>query len=88
MSYGAGYGGGYWGYHSMYYGAYYDPGYYREDVTYVVECILYSFDKNQLLWTGLTSTVNPSNREKSVDDIVQAVFEQMQRDGLFQSETE
>lgn len=86
--YGAGYGGGYWGYHNAYYGAYYDPGYYREDVTYVVECILYSFDKNQLLWTGLTSTVNPSDREKSVDDIVQAVFEQMQRDGLFTSETE
>ena len=83
MSYGMGYGAGYWGYHSAYYGAYYDPGYYREDVTYVVETILYSFEKNKLLWTGLTSTVNPSDREQSVDDIVRTVFEQMQRDGLF-----
>lgn len=82
---GMGYGGGYWGYHNAYYGAYYDPGYYKEDVTYVVECILYSFDKNKLIWTGLTTTVNPDNREESVNEIVRAVFQQMQEDGLFVS---
>ena len=78
-----GYGGGYWGYHSAYYGGYYDPGYYREDVTYVVETILYSFEKNKLIWTALTSSSNPSDLENSVDDIVRTVFEQMRRDGLF-----
>ena len=89
MGYGAGYGGGYWGYHNAYWGAYYDPGYYKEDVTYVVECILYSFEKNKLMWTGLTSTVNPRNREESIEDIVRACVEQMRLDGLFvQSEEE
>ncbi len=83
MNYGMGYGGGYWGYHNAYYGAYYDPGYYREEVTYVVECILYSFDKNRIIWTGLTTTVNPSDTEKSINDITTAVFEQMRLDGLF-----
>lgn len=78
-----GYGGSYWGYHSNYYGSYYDPGYYREDVTYVVETILYSFEKNKLIWTGLTSTVNPHDRKSGVDEVVQAVVEQMRRDGLF-----
>lgn len=86
MNYGVGYGGyggGYWGYHSAYYGAYYDPGYYKEDVTYVVECILYSFEKNKLLWTGITTTVNPRNREESIADIVRACVDQMRLDGLF-----
>lgn len=78
-----GYGGGYWGYHSAYYGSYYDPGYYVEDVNYVVETILYSFEKNKLIWTALTTTSNPSDRADSIDDIVSTVFEQMRRDGLF-----
>lgn len=81
MSVGVGYG--YWGYHSAYWGAYYDPGYYREDVTYVMETIVYSFEKDDFIWTGVTSTLNPTEIEASMNEITRTVFDQMRTAGLF-----
>lgn len=77
-------GYGYWGYHGMYYGSYYDPGYMREDVSYVVETTLFSLKDKQLLWSGITSSMNPTNVEQTIDEIVNEVYRRMQKDGLFE----
>ena len=81
-------GYGYWGYHGMYYGAYYDPGYMREDVNYVVETTLYSLKDKALLWSGITSSMNPSSIERTMDEIVYEVYQRMKKDGLFPDETQ
>ena len=73
------YGG--WG---MYYGysaaMYSSPGYYTTDKNYFIETTIYSVNPNKLLWTGTTKTVNPSNLEKAVNQIADAVVAKMKSD--------
>ncbi|AGA79678.1 hypothetical protein [Echinicola vietnamensis] len=84
---------GYWSMHPYYwggfgYGGYYDPGYYTEDITYVVETSLYSLKgSTRLLWSGISSTVNPSSVEKTVQDIAMKSYDQMKTDGLLPAES-
>lgn len=77
----------YWGYHSWYYGSYYDPGYIQQDVNYRVETNLYSLKEKKLLWSGVTTTVNPVSLEQSISEIVKEVYVRMQKDGLFSEPT-
>ncbi len=79
-SYGGGYGGGYYGYHSGYYGSYYDPGYYKDNTSYVVETSLYSLKKDKLIWSGITSTVNPVSVKSAMSEIAETIFNQIQKD--------
>jgi len=72
---GTGYGGWY-GYR------YASPGYYQEDKTFYVETNIYSLEQNKLLWSGTTSSLNPSNLDKTLDDIITALKGQMQKQGL------
>lgn len=80
-SYG-GYYGGYRGYRGYYgYGSY-SPGYYTEDKTYMVETNFYSIRDNKLLWSGTTSSVNPSKFDKTVDQIIATIKYELQKKGL------
>lgn len=81
-------GYGYWGYHGMYYGAYYDPGYMRDDVSYVVETTLFSLKDNELLWSGITSSVNPTSANEAINQVVKEVYYRMQKDDLFDDDNE
>ncbi|WP_417588329.1 hypothetical protein [Owenweeksia hongkongensis] len=78
----------YWGYHGYYYGSYYDPGYIQQDVNYSVETNLYSLKENKLLWSGMTTTVNPVSLEQTISEIVKEVYQRMQKDGLFPDTTD
>ena len=75
-----GYGGGYYGYHTGYWGAYYDPGYYTENVTYYVETLLFSLKQDKLLWTGVTSTLNPTSIKSAMSSIAETVYTQLKKD--------
>lgn len=78
----------YWGYHGMYYGAYYDPGYVRNDVSYTIETNLFSIKDNKLLWSGITSSMNPTSLETTVDEVVKEVYQRMKKDGLIPEEAQ
>lgn len=79
-SYG-GYYGGYRGYGGYYgYGSY-SPGYYTEDKTFFVETNLYSLRDNKLLWSGTTSSMNPSKFDKTIDEILYTVKYELQKKG-------
>lgn len=91
-SYGGYYGGyggyrgyGYGGYgHGGYGGAYYGggtEGHYNEDKTYFVETNLYSISETKLLWSGTTSTLNPSGLDKTLDQIIVAIKNELQKKG-------
>lgn len=70
---------GYYGYAAP---MYYDPGYVRTDVTFYVETNLYSTKDGKLIWTGTTSTLNPSNIATIMDEIVEAIHYRMVREGF------
>jgi len=80
------YTGGYWGYHRGYWGGYYDPGYYRQDTYYAIETQVFSLTEEKLVWTGITSTVNPSKIDKTINEVARLTFKQMQRDGFIHPE--
>jgi len=73
--------GGYRGYRGYYgYGAY-SPGYYTEDKTFYVETNLYSLRDNKLLWSGTTSSINPTKFDKTIDEIIYTVKYELQKKG-------
>lgn len=83
--YGGGYYGGYrgWGYGGSIYGT---PGYYEENKTYYVETNIYDVKTNKLLWSGTTSTLNPSKTNEAIDGIIAAVKTELNNKGLIKKE--
>ena len=88
-TYYGGYGypyGGYYGYHGYGYGGYYgggySPGYYSEDKTFLVETIFYSVSNRKLLWSGTTSTLNPTSLNETLDQIIAAIKYDLKQKGL------
>ena len=87
LSYNPGtYYGGYYGYRGYgyggYYGAGYSPGYYSEDKTFMVETNFYRISDRKLLWSGTTSTLNPTSLDNSLDEIIYTIKYELQKKGL------
>jgi hypothetical protein len=70
---------GYYGYAMPYYA---DPGYVRTDNYYFIETNLYDMAKGKLVWTGITSSWEPSSVSSTVEEVVNAVVRKM-RDEKF-----
>lgn len=58
------------------------PGHYTTDKNYFFEIAVYSLDPNKLMWSGTTKTVNPGKMTKTINEIGNAVTEQMVKDGF------
>lgn len=81
---GYGYYGGYgYGYGGSMYGS---PGYYEENKTYFVETNIYDVKSNKLIWSGTTSTLNPTKANESIDEIILAVKTELTTKGLIKKE--
>jgi hypothetical protein len=52
--------GGYWSGYGYAAPMYYNPGYYTKDKKFLVETNVYSVEQDKLLWSGTTSSMNPS----------------------------
>lgn len=83
--YGGGYYGGYggWGYGGSMYST---PGYYEENKTYYVETNIYDVKSNKLLWSGTTSTLNPTKINEALDEIIAALKTELTNKGLIAKE--
>lgn len=68
---------GYYGYSAP---MYYDPGYVRTDVIYMVEINVYDLKLNKLVWSGMTSTINPSSVRETANEIVDVVRYKMKEE--------
>jgi hypothetical protein len=77
-----GMGGGYWGGYNYAAPMYYTPGYYTTDKKYIVETNVYSVEPEKLLWSGTTSSVNPSKIGIITEEISNAVVESMKKEGF------
>lgn len=73
---GTAYYGGWYGYST------YTPGYYSEDKTFLVETSFFSLRSDKLIWSGVTSSLNPSSLEKTMDEIIAAIKYELQRKGV------
>lgn len=85
---GWGRGYGYYGGYGYGYGGsmYSTPGYYEENKTYYVETNIYDVKSNKLLWSGTTSTLNPTKANEAIDEIILAVKTELTNKGLIKKE--
>lgn len=58
------------------------PGYYSTTKTYVIETNVYSIKSNNIIWSGLTQTTNPSGLQKITEEVALAVYKQMIKEGF------
>jgi hypothetical protein len=85
---GTGYGGFYG--RGYYRGGFYGGGFYgggvgptiTEDQTFMVQTNVYSLLSQKLLWSGTTSTLNPTSFDQSLNDIIAAIKSNLQSKGL------
>ena len=70
--------GGWYGYRN------YTPGYYSEDKTFLVETNMYAVKDDKLMWSGTTSSLNPTSFDKSMDEIITAIKTELQKKGILE----
>ena len=76
------YYGSFWGYYGYGWPAVYQPGYLSQDTIVSVETNLYSVTDERLIWSGISETFNPTDTEDMVDDIADAVSDELRAAGL------
>jgi len=74
------YQGGYYGWYGMHYNNFYTPGYYTEDASYIIETNIFSVKQDKLVWSGISSTVNPTSINRTVEEVWKAVVAKMKSD--------
>lgn len=71
--------GGYWGWG---WGTVWEPAYLTVDKIVKVETLVYSLDLDQLVWAGVSRTVDPQQVDNFIAELSAAVSDQMVKDGL------
>jgi len=71
--------GGYWGWG---WGSVWEPGYLVADKIVSVETLVYSLEQDQLVWAGVSRTVDPTQIDPFIAELATAVTKQMAKDGL------
>lgn len=76
-----GFYGRFWPYYWNTWPHYYQPGYYESTKTFTVETNVYSFvNDNKLIWSGITTSVDPQNVDKLMQASAKAVFKKMKEE--------
>jgi hypothetical protein len=72
----------FYGYYGTLYPVVYSPGYLQKEKKVRIETNLYltSTQEGQLVWTGITDTINPSDVHKAIKGLVQLVVAKMQKE--------
>ncbi|PWT77025.1 MAG: hypothetical protein C5B59_05170 [Bacteroidetes bacterium] len=73
---------GWRGYYGFAWTTWHNPGYITIDRTYYVEVNVYSFQRNKLIWSGITSTFNPSSQTRLFNNVISAVTRKMKEQGF------
>jgi len=85
--YGGGYYGGYYGGRpGGYYGYYGTPGYYTQDKTFYVETSIFSLEMGKMMWSGTTATMNPTQLDTTLDEIINAIRADLTKRGLIKEQ--
>lgn len=60
-----------------------DPGRYVTDKSFIYETDLYDLKKDNIIWSGVTTTMNPTSFNNKIQSIVKTTISQMQKDGVY-----
>jgi len=80
-----GYYNRFWNYYSNWYPALYAPGYYDQQQVYYLETNLYDAKTEELIWAAQSETYDPTSIDSFLKGYVKSILEQMQKDGLINS---
>ena len=81
-AYSSGYHRDYWGYYHSHWRMYHEPGYYKETRKYMIESTLYETTKGNIIWRGISKTVNPDNIMIVIEDLSKTLVKRLGKDGL------
>jgi hypothetical protein len=76
------YYGGWYQYYRYSAPYYYNPGYYQTSKYYSVETNIYSVNPDKLVWSGITSTLDPDNVKNAIDEIDDVIYAKMKKEGF------
>jgi hypothetical protein len=71
-----------WGYYGYGWSAVFVPGSRQQQTTVVVETLVFSLPRNQILWGSVTETKNARDLRAFVAELAKASVEEMQKQGL------
>jgi hypothetical protein len=72
-----------WGYYGYGWGNVYVPApFIDRDTIVIVETLIYSVPRNQLLWAAVSEAKNPKSLQRFVEDLVKESVKELHRQGL------
>lgn len=72
----------YWDNHSGFWSSYYEPGYYNTQTSYYIEVQLYRLPDEKIIWSGLSSVVDPTRVDFAVESVLEAAISEMVAEGF------
>ncbi len=72
----------FWGYWNYSWSAVYIPEYTWKERVVTLETLIYSIDRDELLWAGRSETSKPKDIKKFVKDLVDAAGKELRKAGL------
>jgi Tfp pilus assembly protein PilW len=75
----------FWGYYNWAWPMVYDPGYLTTTRKVRMETLVYSLPRNELLYAATSTSTDPANVRELVDEVADAVTENMKERGLLQA---
>jgi hypothetical protein len=80
--YGGYYGGGYGGYYGHYATVVTSPGYYETNKEYYLETSIFNALTEKAIWTGQSTTTNPSTIDAFIADYKYVLLNRLRKDGV------
>lgn len=71
-----------WGFWDNGWGAVYQPGYLETETDVQVETLVYDVARNQLIWAGVSDTIDPSSLDHMLVDVAEQAAKEMEKDGI------
>jgi hypothetical protein len=71
-----------WGYYGYGWSAVFVPGSRQQQTTVVVETLVFSLPRNQILWGAVTETANARDLKGFVQELAKESVKEMQKQGL------
>jgi hypothetical protein len=69
----------FWGYYGYGWSSVYVPGSYEDTTTVVVETLIFSVPRDQLLWAATSETKNPKQLQTFIKDLVNSAASEMKK---------
>jgi hypothetical protein len=80
--YSAGYYPSFWGYWNYGWSVAYTPGYEKSETILSIEILVYSIERDELMWAGMSETIDPKDVRKFVKELVDTAGKEMRKAGI------